>query len=134
MLSAKNAIEAVMADPQVRAHLQTLDLDVHEGTALFHLLDNGDGEVSTATHGCWWTCQWRCMVHSNDISFFIGPKIATDIHRLVPKPVLQHGRFVVMMIGQGFLQFSCANIDRVVLNVYIFSTPKKCTIFGDIAT
>lgn len=37
---------AVMADPQVMAHLQTLELDVHEGTALFHLLDNGDGEVT----------------------------------------------------------------------------------------
>eukprot|EP00435_Cladocopium_sp_Y103_P046007 s497_g13.t1 len=36
----------VMADPQVMAHLQTLELDVHEGTALFHLLDNGDGEVT----------------------------------------------------------------------------------------
>ena len=34
-----------MADPQVMAHLQTLELDVHEGTALFHLLDNGDGEA-----------------------------------------------------------------------------------------
>ena len=42
---SSNALKAVMADPQVMAHLQTLELDVHEGTALFHLLDNGDGEA-----------------------------------------------------------------------------------------
>ena len=30
---------------KVIAYLQTLELDVHEGHALFHILDNGDGEV-----------------------------------------------------------------------------------------
>ncbi|OLP93596.1 hypothetical protein AK812_SmicGene24472 [Symbiodinium microadriaticum] len=30
----------------VRAYLETLDLAVPEGTALFHILDNGDGEVT----------------------------------------------------------------------------------------
>eukprot|EP00439_Symbiodinium_sp_Y106_P036829 s1369_g4.t1 len=31
---------------RIAAYFQTLDLDVHEGAALFHLLDNGDGEVT----------------------------------------------------------------------------------------
>ncbi|OLQ02052.1 hypothetical protein AK812_SmicGene15157 [Symbiodinium microadriaticum] len=31
---------------EIAAYFQTLDLDVHEGAALFHLLDNGDGEAS----------------------------------------------------------------------------------------
>ena len=31
--------QAVLTDPHVQAHLGTLDLDIHEGTALFHLLD-----------------------------------------------------------------------------------------------
>ena len=33
-------------EPKVIAYLQTLDLDVHEGHALFHILDNGDGEAT----------------------------------------------------------------------------------------
>jgi len=36
----------ILANPKVAAYFQTLDLDVHEGRALFHLLDNGDGEVT----------------------------------------------------------------------------------------
>jgi len=36
----------IMENPKVAAYFQTLDLDVHEGKALFHLLDNGDGEVT----------------------------------------------------------------------------------------
>lgn len=36
----------MLEDPKVKAYFQTLDVDVHEGTALFHILDNGDGEVT----------------------------------------------------------------------------------------
>eukprot|EP00435_Cladocopium_sp_Y103_P025062 s212_g6.t1 len=36
----------ILANDKVAAYFQTLDLDVHEGRALFHLLDNGDGEVT----------------------------------------------------------------------------------------
>ena len=34
-------LKLVLADPHVQAHLRTLDLDVHEGAALFHLLAAG---------------------------------------------------------------------------------------------
>lgn len=34
-------LKVVLADPHVQAHMRTLDLDVHEGAALFHLLDAG---------------------------------------------------------------------------------------------
>ncbi|CAK8990172.1 unnamed protein product [Durusdinium trenchii] len=36
----------ILSNDKVAAYFQTLDLDVHEGAALFHLLDNGDGEVT----------------------------------------------------------------------------------------
>ncbi|CAJ1425971.1 unnamed protein product [Effrenium voratum] len=36
----------ILANPKVAAYFETLGLDVHEGRALFHLLDNGDGEVT----------------------------------------------------------------------------------------
>ncbi|CAE7226035.1 Cacna1i [Symbiodinium sp. CCMP2592] len=36
----------ILSRPEVAAYFQTLDLDVHESAALFHLLDNGDGEVT----------------------------------------------------------------------------------------
>ena len=31
---------------KVKDYLQSMDLDVHEGRALFHILDNGDGEAT----------------------------------------------------------------------------------------
>ncbi|CAE7873561.1 Pdi, partial [Symbiodinium necroappetens] len=34
----------ILSNQKIAAYFQTLDLDVHEGAALFHLLDNGDGE------------------------------------------------------------------------------------------
>lgn len=39
-------LQAILANPKAAAYFATLDLDVHEGKALFHLLDNGDGEVT----------------------------------------------------------------------------------------
>eukprot|EP00913_Durusdinium_trenchii_P035650 g33360.t1 len=45
----KDTFDAAQNDAEqlvVAAYFQTLDLDVHEGRALFHLLDNGDGEVT----------------------------------------------------------------------------------------
>lgn len=39
-------LNEILQDPKVAVYFQTLDLDVHEGTALFHILDNGDGEVT----------------------------------------------------------------------------------------
>lgn len=39
-------LQEILANPKVTAYFATLDLDVHEGIALFHLLDNGDGEVT----------------------------------------------------------------------------------------
>lgn len=36
----------ILSNAKIAAYFQTLDLDVHEGAALFHLLDNGDGEVT----------------------------------------------------------------------------------------
>mmetsp|Transcript_38293 Transcript_38293/g.89993 ORF Transcript_38293/g.89993 Transcript_38293/m.89993 type:complete len:562 (-) Transcript_38293:124-1809(-) len=36
----------MLSDPSVKAHFQSIDVDIHEGVALFHLLDNGDGEVT----------------------------------------------------------------------------------------
>ncbi|CAE7646425.1 TPC1B, partial [Symbiodinium pilosum] len=39
-------LSAVLQDPIVRAYFQTLEVDVHEGAALFHIIDNGDGEVT----------------------------------------------------------------------------------------
>eukprot|EP00435_Cladocopium_sp_Y103_P053906 s742_g17.t1 len=39
-------LNEMLEDPKVKAYFQTLDVDVHEGAALFHILDNGDGEVT----------------------------------------------------------------------------------------
>lgn len=39
-------LQEMLDNPKVKAYLQTLEIDVHEGHALFHLLDNGDGEVT----------------------------------------------------------------------------------------
>jgi len=36
----------IMDNPKVKAYFQTLDVDVHEGAALFHILDDGDGECT----------------------------------------------------------------------------------------
>ncbi|CAJ1370801.1 unnamed protein product [Effrenium voratum] len=36
----------VLEDPTMKTYFQTLDLDVHESNALFHLLDDGDGTVT----------------------------------------------------------------------------------------
>ncbi|CAJ1382278.1 unnamed protein product [Effrenium voratum] len=36
----------MLSNPLVSTYFQTLDVDVHESGALFHMLDNGDGEVT----------------------------------------------------------------------------------------
>ncbi|CAK9022460.1 Ankyrin repeat domain-containing protein 17 [Durusdinium trenchii] len=45
-LISEERLSYILSNPKVAAYFQTLDLDVHEGAALFHLLDNGDGEVT----------------------------------------------------------------------------------------
>lgn len=39
-------LEQLLAEPKVQAYFKTLDVDVTETSALFHLLDDGDGEVT----------------------------------------------------------------------------------------
>ena len=36
----------ILDNPKVKAYFQTLDVDVHEGAALFQILDDGDGECT----------------------------------------------------------------------------------------
>ncbi|CAK9084754.1 Ankyrin repeat domain-containing protein 17 [Durusdinium trenchii] len=45
-LITEERLSAILEIPQVEAYFQTMDLDVREGRALFHLIDNGDGEVT----------------------------------------------------------------------------------------
>ena len=35
----------ILSNPKAVAYFQTLDVDVTESAALFHLIDNGDGEA-----------------------------------------------------------------------------------------
>ncbi|CAK9000774.1 Ankyrin repeat domain-containing protein 17 [Durusdinium trenchii] len=51
----------MLANPVVQTYFQTLDVDVHESAALFHLMDNGDGEVTLEEfiHGI-----MRCKGHA----------------------------------------------------------------------
>ncbi|CAJ1370460.1 unnamed protein product [Effrenium voratum] len=42
----EGTLTSMLSNPKVAAYLQTLDVDVTDGAALFHLLDNGDGEVT----------------------------------------------------------------------------------------
>lgn len=39
-------LSEMLSNPVVLTYFQTLDIDVHESAALFHLMDNGDGEVT----------------------------------------------------------------------------------------
>ena len=39
---SEQVLNHMLANPKVKAYFQTLEVDVQEGTALFHLLDNGD--------------------------------------------------------------------------------------------
>lgn len=41
----EDVLNNVLANPKCQAYFQTLDLDVNEGSALFHLLDNGRSEL-----------------------------------------------------------------------------------------
>jgi len=42
----ESRLTEILANPKVKAYFATLEIDVQEGAALFHLLDNGDGEVT----------------------------------------------------------------------------------------
>lgn len=42
----KERMSQMLEVPQVKAYFQTLEVEVTEGAALFHILDNGDGEVT----------------------------------------------------------------------------------------
>lgn len=42
----EDKLTSVLANPTVAAYFQTLDVDVVDSAALFHLLDNGDGEMT----------------------------------------------------------------------------------------
>mmetsp|Transcript_22864 Transcript_22864/g.52962 ORF Transcript_22864/g.52962 Transcript_22864/m.52962 type:complete len:100 (+) Transcript_22864:2-301(+) len=42
----EDRLATILSNPKVVAYFQTMDLDVHESRVLFHLLDNGDGEVT----------------------------------------------------------------------------------------
>merc|ERR1712113_438988 len=41
-----NEFETFLRDPRVKTYLATLELDAHETKNLFHMLDDGDGEVT----------------------------------------------------------------------------------------
>ncbi|CAL1169364.1 unnamed protein product [Cladocopium goreaui] len=45
-LISEERLSSILSNPKVAAYFQTLDLDVHKSAALFHILDNGDGEVT----------------------------------------------------------------------------------------
>eukprot|EP00435_Cladocopium_sp_Y103_P014880 s116_g3.t1 len=42
----QNRLEQMLIEPKVQAYFKTLDVDVTETSALFHLLDDGDGSVT----------------------------------------------------------------------------------------
>ncbi|CAE7463824.1 unnamed protein product, partial [Symbiodinium sp. KB8] len=39
-------LEEILSHPKVAAYFNTLDLDVQETSVFFHIIDNGDGEVT----------------------------------------------------------------------------------------
>jgi len=41
-----NEFEAIVMNPSVRTWLQVLELEIHDAEALFHMFDDGDGEVT----------------------------------------------------------------------------------------
>ncbi|OLP99553.1 Two pore calcium channel protein 1B [Symbiodinium microadriaticum] len=43
---SEEQLTAIFNNPKVEAYFQTLDVDVTEGHALFHMIDNGDGQVT----------------------------------------------------------------------------------------
>mmetsp|Transcript_9556 Transcript_9556/g.23053 ORF Transcript_9556/g.23053 Transcript_9556/m.23053 type:complete len:624 (-) Transcript_9556:17-1888(-) len=45
-LITEERLQEILSMESVQAYFQTLDLDVHESTALFHILDDGDGGVT----------------------------------------------------------------------------------------
>ncbi|CAJ1390979.1 unnamed protein product [Effrenium voratum] len=42
----EDRLTEILSNPKVKAYFQTLEIDVQEASTLFHLLDNGDGEVT----------------------------------------------------------------------------------------
>lgn len=45
-LITEERLTDILSNPKVAAYFATLDVDVHESAALFHLLDDGDGQVT----------------------------------------------------------------------------------------
>jgi len=45
-LVTEDKLTGILSNPTVVAYFQTLDVDVMDSAALFHLLDNGDGEMT----------------------------------------------------------------------------------------
>ncbi|CAE7478904.1 ANKRD17 [Symbiodinium sp. CCMP2456] len=43
---SEERLTTILSNPKVAAYFQTMDIDVHEGKALFHVLNNGEGGVS----------------------------------------------------------------------------------------
>jgi len=43
---SEERLTTILSNPKVAAYFQTMDIDVHEGRALFHVLNNGEGGVS----------------------------------------------------------------------------------------
>jgi len=43
---SEEQLTTIFSNPKVEAYFQTLDVDVTEGHALFHMIDNGDGQVT----------------------------------------------------------------------------------------
>eukprot|EP00440_Ansanella_granifera_P032352 gb/GFBE01035107.1/.p1 GENE.gb/GFBE01035107.1/~~gb/GFBE01035107.1/.p1 ORF type:complete len:671 (+),score=131.93 gb/GFBE01035107.1/:1-2013(+) len=62
---SEDELLAILEDPKVKAYLHALDLEVHEGSALFHLLDDGSGQVT-------------CDEFINGLLRFKGPARAID--------------------------------------------------------
>ena len=51
---SEQVLNHMLANPKVKAYFQTLEVDVQEGTALFHLLDNGDLAVDHMELSSFW--------------------------------------------------------------------------------
>ncbi|CAE7732949.1 ANKRD17 [Symbiodinium sp. CCMP2592] len=86
-------LEKVLSNPKVRAYFQTLDLDITESTALFHLLDDGDGEVTLHE---FISGILRCKGHARAID---QVALHTDI-KMLDKKISRLGEVLVSSSGR----------------------------------
>jgi len=86
-------LEKVLSNPKVRAYFQTLDLDITESTALFHLLDDGDGEVTLHE---FISGILRCKGHARAID---QVALHTDI-KMLDKKISRLGEMLVSSSGR----------------------------------